>query len=163
MGEEGECRDLSTCYERAEQSSEVLGGAAGVRCIHYWSLQEHSDTAKVPGFGRALTLTLGFAARGWVASLLFNLTPKCQYICRSFLCGGAFILSRNGSSDLLPSVGLGVGAHAWLLCPGAGRGGWLGGAVTLSVETSIQSSSVQHCDPTLYELMSGCLWFIRLR
>lgn len=138
----------------------VLGEASGVRCIHHcWNLQEHSDMAKVPGFGQALTLTMGFAARGWADSLLFNLTPKCQYICRPFLCGGAFILSSKGSSDLLPRVGLGGGRGLALVLELAGEVGWVG--LSPSVWRLLFNAPLFSTvlDPTLYELMSGCLWF----
>lgn len=63
-----------------------------------------------PGVWAGTDTDHGLRCGGMGGQPAFNLTPKCQYICRSFLCGGAFILSRKGSSDLLPSVGLGVGA-----------------------------------------------------
>ena len=59
--------------------------------------------------------------------------------------GTAFIICREGSSDRLLWMGLGCGDRSGFWCSGTGSRGQLGGAVTLSVETSIPYASVRHC------------------
>lgn len=69
--------------------------------------------AKVPGFGQALTLTMGFATSGWADSLLFNLTPNASIFVGLFSVGE---LLFSPVKDPLICLGWGwVGAEAWLL------------------------------------------------